>query len=57
MIHIGIKEIGENDIYEGELDENKNACGEGILKALSGDVYEGTFFNSKFHGFGEFPIS
>ena len=40
--------------YEGELDPDNRACGEGILKSLSGDMYEGTFCENKYHGFGKF---
>ena len=52
-VTIGTVMIGNRE-YQGELDPENNACGEGILKALSGDLYEGTFYNSKFHGFGKF---
>ena len=41
-------DLGE---YRGELDENNEPYGEGVLQA--GEIaYRGTFLNGKFHGFG-----
>ena len=42
--------------YEGELDPENKACGEGSLKSLSGDMFEGTFKDNLYHGFGKNSI-
>ena len=38
-----------NGTYQGELDEEGNACGQGILSYYT-TTYEGTFFNNKMEG-------
>ena len=36
--------MGENDVYDGELDEENFACGEGIRIQPSGALSRGTYY-------------
>ena len=39
--------------YEGDLDEDNDACGWGVCKTLMGHTYTGTMKEDKYHGFGK----
>merc|ERR1712183_298579 len=38
--------------YEGDLNEENDACGWGVCKTLMGHTYQGTMMNDKYHGYG-----
>ena len=43
-LNFGSKIMAENDTYVGELDEDGNACGEGIRTRPNGTTWKGTFY-------------
>ena len=45
---------GEKCIFSGEIDDNNQLKGEGILKFENGKKIEGNFLNGKLHGFGKY---
>ena len=39
--------------YEGDLNEENDACGWGICTTVFGHTYQGTMMNDKYHGYGK----
>ena len=55
-LHQGSKTIQDHNgveyEYEGELDKQGQACGQGIARCSDGHSYTGTFLSDKMHGIG-----
>ena len=39
--------------YEGDLNEENDACGWGVCKTPMGHTYQGTMMDDKYHGYGK----
>ena len=39
--------------YEGDINEENDACGWGTCKTLMGHMYNGSMMDDKYHGFGK----
>ena len=50
-IVLGKKIVDDRWEYDGELDENNMACGNGIARS-GGKQFKGTWFQDKRHGIG-----
>ena len=46
------EKIVDDGNYEGDVNQDEDACGWGICKTLMGHTYKGTMKEDKYHGYG-----
>ena len=51
------KKMEIDGTYEGKVDENKKACGEGLISFPSMDTWQATWRDDKRHGYCKYPVA